>query len=69
MLLYHHSQLFFAIDVVDMMFAASLEYNESASCRADTEQKKKYYCDKSCWQFVIKTNFPEWNMLLMIALT
>ena len=68
MLLYHHGQLFFAMEVVDMMFATSLVYHKSASCRADTEQKNIIMISHvGC--LLLKQNLPDMNMLLMIALT
>ncbi len=68
MLLYHQSQLFFAMWVVDMMFAVSKVYHKSASCRVDREQKNKIVISH-IGGMLLKQNISEWNMLLMIGLT
>ena len=67
MLLYRHSLLFFAMEVVDMMIIASQVYHESASSNMDTEHGKNVI--SHIGGLLSKQNFPEWNMLLMIALT
>jgi hypothetical protein len=54
--------------VVDMMFATSYLYHESASFRVDREQKNIIVISHN-GSMLLKQNIPEWNMLLMIGLT